>query len=192
MPVVAAITTNKPHAGVGLRRRRRRWSLPGRALAGKVDFPIVHEAPPPLEQVRPCARRLDLVADNVGEHRLDDLAWMVRLLGRPVPERRPKPSATAGMLQSRTRVSFVPSSCLPGAGEHQRVVAVAERPRASRISMDRPHSGRGARRAPPCERRGRPTRWPSVSISAVEAGEAPTLAGAVKGASGAGACRARS
>ena len=56
---------NRPHAGVGLRRRRRRWSLPGRALAGKVDFPIVHEAPP-LEQVRLRVGRLDLVAGRCG------------------------------------------------------------------------------------------------------------------------------
>ena len=61
-----------------------------RALAGKVGFPIVHEAPPPLEQVRPCVRRLDFVADDVDERRLDDLARLVRLLGRPVTERRPE------------------------------------------------------------------------------------------------------
>ena len=48
--------------------------------AVEVLSPIVHE-PPPLEQVRPGVGRFDLVADDVGQRRLDDLARVVRLLG---------------------------------------------------------------------------------------------------------------
>ena len=46
---------------------------------------------PPLEQVRAPVRSLDLVLHDMRERRLDDLARMVRLLCRPVPERRPEP-----------------------------------------------------------------------------------------------------
>ena len=77
-------------AGSGVPRARstRCGAWPTPARHGVVRS--VHEAPPPLEQVRPRVRRLDLVADDVGERRLDDLARMVRLPGRPVPERRPE------------------------------------------------------------------------------------------------------
>jgi len=48
--------------------------------AGQVLGPIVHEQPPPLEQVRPRVGRLHLVLHHVRERRLDDLARVVRLL----------------------------------------------------------------------------------------------------------------
>ena len=47
--------------------------------AVEVLSPIVHE-PPPLEQVRRRVGRLDPVADDVSEHRLDHLTRVVRLL----------------------------------------------------------------------------------------------------------------
>ena len=56
---------------------------------GQVRSPIVHEPPPPLEQVGPGIGHLDLVLDHVRERRLDDLAPMVRRLGRPVAKARP-------------------------------------------------------------------------------------------------------
>ena len=47
--------------------------------------------PSALEQVRAPIGGLDLVPDHVRQRRLDDLPGMVRLLGGPVPERRPEP-----------------------------------------------------------------------------------------------------
>ena len=45
----------------------------------------------PLEQIRAAIGCLDLVSDAMRERRLDDLPGMIRLLGRPVPKRRPEP-----------------------------------------------------------------------------------------------------
>ena len=154
---------NKPHAGVGLRRRRRRWSPPGWALAGKAGFPIVHEAPPPLEQVQPRARRLDLVADDVGERRLDDLARMVRLLGRPVRERRPEAmdhGRDVAVLEDpgQLRAVELPSR-RPGDTSGCRRCRASARRRGSRWTGRT--AARGARRASSCEQRGRSTRRPS-------------------------------
>ncbi len=50
--------------------------------------PLVHEPPPPLEQVRAGVGRLNLVLHDVGHRRLNYLARMIRLFGRPIPERR--------------------------------------------------------------------------------------------------------
>ena len=54
----------------------------------QVVGPIVHEPTPMREQVRPGVGSLHLVLDHMRQRRLDDLARMVRLLGRPVPEQR--------------------------------------------------------------------------------------------------------
>ncbi len=48
----------------------------------EVVGPIVHEPTPTLEQVRAGVGRLHLVLDHMRQRRLDDLARMVRLLGR--------------------------------------------------------------------------------------------------------------
>ena len=42
-------------------------------LTGQIRGPIVHEPTPPLEQIRPPVRRLDLVLHDVSQRRLDDL-----------------------------------------------------------------------------------------------------------------------
>ena len=55
-------------------------------LSGEIGGPIVHQSPPPFRQVRPRVGGLDLVLNNVGQRRLDDLAGVVGLLGGPVPE----------------------------------------------------------------------------------------------------------
>ena len=55
-----------------------------------VRFPIVHEQPPPLEQVRASIGRFDWVADHVGQRRLDHFPRVVGLLCRPVAEARPE------------------------------------------------------------------------------------------------------
>ena len=57
---------------------------------GKVRGPIVHEPPPTLEQVRPRVGRFDLVLHRVRERRLDDLAWVIRFLRRPVSKGGPE------------------------------------------------------------------------------------------------------
>ena len=59
-----------------------------RARFREVVGPIVHEPTPTLEQVRSGIGGLDPVLHHMRQRRLDDLARMVRLLGRPVPERR--------------------------------------------------------------------------------------------------------
>ena len=56
------------------------------AFVGEVGPPVVHEPASALEQVRAHVRRLDLVLDHMGQRSLDDLARMIRLLGRPVPK----------------------------------------------------------------------------------------------------------
>ena len=48
--------------------------------------PIIHQLPPPLEQVRPRVGGLDLVGNHVRQRRLDDLARMIGLFGSPVPK----------------------------------------------------------------------------------------------------------
>ena len=58
----------------------------------EIGRPVVHQPPPALKQVRPGVGRLDLVLDHVRQRRLDDLARVIGLLGRPVPG---NPCATA-------------------------------------------------------------------------------------------------
>ena len=67
----------------------RRHHLP--ALPADVFGPVVHEPPPPLEQVRPRVRRLDLVMHHVRERRFDHLAWVVGVLGGPIAKGGPEP-----------------------------------------------------------------------------------------------------
>ena len=60
------------------------------AIRPRRHSPVRRLWPPPLEQVRPRISRLGLVPDHMRKCRLDDFAWVVRLLGRPVPEARPE------------------------------------------------------------------------------------------------------
>ena len=85
----------------------------------------------------------ELVADDVGERRLDDLARMVRLLGRPVPERRPEAMGhgrDVAVLEDRgqRRAVELPSR---RPGNTSGLPPLSSVRAASRISMDRPHSG---------------------------------------------------
>ncbi len=84
------------HSGIGQRSRigggpsAARRGLRFWSLAGQVVSPVVHEPAAALEEVRAPIRRLDLVTDHVREGCLDDVARMIRLLGRPIAERRPE------------------------------------------------------------------------------------------------------
>ena len=101
------------------------------ARFGKVRLPVVHQPPPPLEQVRPCVGRFYLVLDHVSERRLDDLPRMVGLLGSPVPERGPEAWATAAIAWCWSICGIVDMDIgFPAPhGEHERTRPVAERPR---------------------------------------------------------------
>ncbi len=101
-----------------------------RVLVGQVRGPVVHELPPPVEQVGPGVGGLHLVLDDMRPRRLDDLTRMVGLLGRPVPERRTEamgysrdPKVLERLDQRRRR----DRSPTPHR-EHERI-AVAQRPR---------------------------------------------------------------
>ena len=59
-------------------------------LPAEVGRPVVHEPASALEQVRAPIGCLDPVLDHMCEGRFDDLARMIRLLGRPVPETGPE------------------------------------------------------------------------------------------------------
>ena len=59
------------------------WML---ASTGQVRCPIVHEPTSALEQVCASIGCLDPVLYHMRQGRLDDLARMIRFLGRPVPE----------------------------------------------------------------------------------------------------------
>ena len=59
-------------------------------LARQISLPFLHRQPAAaLEQVRAPIGRLDPVLDHMREGRLDDLARMIRRLGRPVAATRP-------------------------------------------------------------------------------------------------------
>ena len=72
----------------------------GSVLDVQIGRPIVHEPPPTLEQIRPGIGRFDLVRDHVRERGLDDLARVIRVLGRPVAETRPEPMRYGNRLPS--------------------------------------------------------------------------------------------
>ena len=56
----------------------------------EVGGPIVHQVAAALEQVGARVACFRLIPHHVRQCRVDDLAWMVRPLGSPVPERRPE------------------------------------------------------------------------------------------------------
>ena len=58
--------------------------------SNEIGGPLVHQAAPTLEQVRPRVGRFDLVLHRVRERRLDDLAWVIRFLRRPVSKGGPE------------------------------------------------------------------------------------------------------
>ena len=97
--------------------------------AGKVRGPVVHEPPSPREQVRPGIGRFDRIADDVSQRRLDDLARVVGLFGRPVAERGPEAVGHGGdpVLLEQPAQTLVGQRLPAVGGEHER--AVAERPR---------------------------------------------------------------
>ena len=64
------------------------------AFPTEIGRPVVHQVAPALEQVRARVGRLDLVLDDMRQRRLNDLAWMIGLFGRPVAEGRPEPVLT--------------------------------------------------------------------------------------------------
>ena len=75
------------------------------------------------------ANRLDLVLHHMRQRRLDDLAGMVSLLGRPVPEARPEPVRHGRDLErceQSTQMLF--NDRLPVADGEDNRTAVAERP----------------------------------------------------------------
>ena len=88
LPVLAAFASRRRARPRGIGKMKRDH-LP--ACCVEIGRPIDHQMAPALEQVRPGVDRLDLIPDDMGQRRLDDLARMVRLLGRPVPERRAEP-----------------------------------------------------------------------------------------------------
>ena len=92
--------------------------------------PIVHQPAPPLEQVRAGISGFDLILDHVRQRRLDDLARVIRLLGRPVPEARTKAVRDGADLQvlEQPRQRHIGQPLPAPAREHQRM-AVAERSR---------------------------------------------------------------
>ena len=64
----------------------RRSSTGALALAVEVVCPVVHQDTPTFKEVRPAIGRFHLVLDHVSQGCLDDLAWTVCFLGRPVAE----------------------------------------------------------------------------------------------------------
>ena len=102
--------------------------LPARPV--KVGRPVVHEPPPPLEQVRPRVGGFDLVLNDMRQRRLDDLARVVGLLRRPVPERRAEAVWNAGdaaAFEQPAKLLGIQRHAAP-VGEHQRT-GVADHPR---------------------------------------------------------------
>ncbi len=114
-----------------------------RVCAGEIGFPVVHQSPPPLEQVRAGIGRLDLVMHDMGQRRLDDLARVVGLLGRPVPEAGPEAMGHGGdpVLLEDGVERRVGQRLAARAGEHERAVAAAERPRRAE-DLQRPPAER--------------------------------------------------
>ena len=67
-----------------------------RCTPARYAAPVVHKPPPPLEQVGAGIGHFDPVQDDVSQRCLDHLARVVRLLRRPVPERRAEAMRHAG------------------------------------------------------------------------------------------------
>ena len=87
---------------------------------------------------------LDLVLNHMRQHRLVDLARVVGLLRRPVPERRPEPVRHGGDLVVLKHLGQRRRRHRPPAphGEHHPARTVAERPRRIEdLSSARPQSG---------------------------------------------------
>ena len=100
-----------------------------RSLAGQVGRPVVHQLPSALEQVRAPIGCLDPVLYHMRQGGLDDLAGMIRLLGRPVPETRPEPVRHSRDLElpEQFRQRRVREWLSVHARKHERTVAT-ERP----------------------------------------------------------------
>ena len=135
---------------------RERTTLAGPAV--EVGCPIVHEPPPPFEQVRPRVGRLHLVLDHVGERGLDDFTWMIRFLGGPIPERRPeavaarrRPRGTGASSGTSTSLSTSRSASGTRAGCRRRASAPRRGPPAP------------GRRAGPGARASPSSAWPGPS-----------------------------
>ena len=94
--------STEPHASAAIGNHLR-------GLPADVGGPVGHQPPPTFEQVRSRVRRLNLVADDVRQGRLDYIARMVGPLGRPVPEsgadgrRRAAVSAAPGLARRARR-----------------------------------------------------------------------------------------
>ena len=71
--------------------------VPRSALGVKVRCPIVHQPPPPLEQVQTFVGGFDLVLDDMSQRRFDDLAPV----DRSAPP--PSPGTTTGSHEERPR-----------------------------------------------------------------------------------------
>ena len=112
-------------------------------LSGQVRCPVVHEPTAALEQVRAPIGRLDPVLYHMREGCLNNLARMIRLLGRPVRKLERKPWGTATIPCFRNiRRSCFSSSCLPTRlGNRNGLVPSTSDRASSRISTARPHSG---------------------------------------------------
>ena len=127
----------------------------------EIGRPVVHQ-PPPLEQVRPRVGGLRLVLEHVGERGLDDFTRMIRLLGGPVPERRPEAvqhsgdlvvlehlRATSTWLSTSRSASGTRARCrrrafAPRVEDLQRSAAATRRPRAERTRRARRPDERAA------------------------------------------------
>ena len=102
-------------------------------------------------QRRAGVGRFNLVLDHVRERRLDDIARVVRLLGGPIPERRPEAMRDSGdtaPFEQPPQLLDIQPPAAP-AGEDER--AVAERPHFSsqlylsmRVSMSMSQTPRRA------------------------------------------------
>ena len=133
--------TGPPLDGTHSKRSAPRGSRP--TLILKVLRPVVHQQPPPLEQVRPRIRRLHLVRHHMRQRRLDDLPRMVGPLRRPVPEARP--GSRAQQFRSRavgaSSAASTPRLAARSASETPRRRPPPSARAAARISTTSPHSG---------------------------------------------------
>ena len=66
------------------------------AARAEIGGPVVHQAPPPLEEITAGVGRLGGVVYRMGECGLDHFAGCVRPFRGPVPEARPEPMRHGG------------------------------------------------------------------------------------------------